>query len=161
MSIERFREENYFLSNMYPLTNWVVAECGILVPTSEHDYQVSRFVSIEHQLAVAEARDPDGDRHGIASKELAHKLLDEGAEQLPDWDLIKPGKMLAALLRKFDANKDIADKLVATGNQELVEGNNWEDRFWGVDPIGSRNGKNWLGKLLMVVREDVATKLDL
>ncbi len=46
--------------------------------------------------------------------------------------------------------------LVATGQEELVEGNDWEDRFWGVDPPGSNNGENNLGKILMRVRNELA-----
>jgi hypothetical protein len=42
------------------------------------------------------------------------------------------------------------DLLLATGDAELIEGNVWNDVFWGVC---NGIGKNWLGKLLMQVRE--------
>lgn len=39
---------------------------------------------------------------------------------------------------------------MATGNEMLVEGNNWHDKFWGV--CGGE-GENHLGKMLMHIRE--------
>jgi predicted NAD-dependent protein-ADP-ribosyltransferase YbiA (DUF1768 family) len=56
---------------------------------------------------------------------------------------------------KFTRNPDIASLLVATGDEELVEGNNWGDTFWGVCPPGSDNGQNWLGRILTDQREDL------
>ena len=35
---------------------------------------------------------------------------------------------------------------------ELVEGNTWGDRYWGVY---NGQGKNWLGRLLMQVRGEI------
>jgi len=48
----------------------------------------------------------------------------------------------------FDA--DLRAKLLATGNEELIEGNTWGDTFWGVC---DGKGLNKLGQLLMVVRQ--------
>lgn len=42
--------------------------------------------------------------------------------------------------------------LMATGNAELVEGNTWNDTFWG---ICNGTGENHLGKLLMKVRANL------
>lgn len=53
---------------------------------------------------------------------------------------------------KFSQNPDLADKLVATKDAELIEGNTWGDRIWGVcDGIG----ENRLGKILMRVRAEM------
>ena len=60
--------------------------------------------------------------------------------------------MLTGLRYKF-SNPDLKEKLLATGNEELVEGNWWGDQYWGIcDGIG----KNKLGKLLMKVRKELA-----
>lgn len=42
--------------------------------------------------------------------------------------------------------------LLETGEEELIEGNNWGDKFWGqVNGIG----ENHLGRLLMEIREEI------
>uniref|UniRef100_UPI00345E83CD NADAR domain-containing protein n=1 Tax=uncultured Duncaniella sp. TaxID=2768039 RepID=UPI00345E83CD len=49
-------------------------------------------------------------------------------------------------------NPALAEKLIATGDAELVEGNYWHDTVWGVcDGVG----ENHLGKILMRVREEL------
>jgi len=54
---------------------------------------------------------------------------------------------------KFEQNPDLAAKLIATGDEELVEGNTWGDTYWGV----CRGvGQNKLGKILMNVRQELA-----
>jgi predicted NAD-dependent protein-ADP-ribosyltransferase YbiA (DUF1768 family) len=61
------------------------------------------------------------------------------------------------LYSKFIANPDLRDKLLATGDRQLVEANWWEDSFWGVyvPKEGIPFGSNVLGKLLMEVRAEV------
>ena len=50
---------------------------------------------------------------------------------------------------KFTQHADLAEQLLATGDAELIEGNTWGDRTWGVcDGIG----ENRLGKTLMFIR---------
>ena len=54
---------------------------------------------------------------------------------------------------KFGQNPVLADKLLATGDTLLIEGNTWGDKFWGVDTrVGQ--GENHLGKILMKVRAE-------
>ncbi len=50
------------------------------------------------------------------------------------------------------SDNDLAQRLLATGDAELVEGNNWGDRFWG---ICRGEGRNELGKILMKVRDEL------
>ena len=47
---------------------------------------------------------------------------------------------------------ELKQKLLETGNTELVEGNTWGDTFWGVYNV---EGENILGRLLMKVREEL------
>ena len=56
---------------------------------------------------------------------------------------------------KFTQNPELAEKLLATGEQELVEGNNWNDTFWG---MCRGKGKNMLGNILMKIREELASE---
>jgi predicted NAD-dependent protein-ADP-ribosyltransferase YbiA (DUF1768 family) len=60
--------------------------------------------------------------------------------------------MTMVVRAKFTQNRILADKLIATGDTELIEGNNWRDYFWG---MCNGKGKNNLGKILMKVREEL------
>lgn len=53
---------------------------------------------------------------------------------------------------KFSQNKKLAEQLMATGEEDLVEGNDWGDRYWGV----CRGvGKNKLGQILKRIRSEL------
>jgi len=56
------------------------------------------------------------------------------------WELLK---------QKFN-DPVLKQKLLDTGDQELVEGNFWNDFTWGVC---NGVGKNWLGKMLVELRK--------
>lgn len=59
--------------------------------------------------------------------------------------------MKMILLSKF-RNPVLVTLLKETGSAILIEGNTWRDRFWGVY---NGQGENWLGRLLMEVRESL------
>jgi predicted NAD-dependent protein-ADP-ribosyltransferase YbiA (DUF1768 family) len=60
--------------------------------------------------------------------------------------------MYIAVSEKFKQNKDLSEKLIATGDMELVEHNWWKDKFWGKH-FGE--GENYLGRILMKVRKEL------
>ena len=61
-----------------------------------------------------------------------------------DWEEI--------VLAKFTQNPDLKEKLLATGDEHLEEGNTWGDTTWGtVNGIG----ENRLGRILMKVRKEL------
>ena len=79
------------------------------------------------------------------------------------WLLEREGHMRNGLRLKFTQNPELREKLIATGNKTLYEANKY-DGFWGIKfdikdaqkPGNKLNyGKNMLGKLLMVVREEL------
>lgn len=151
MTIEKFerRTPYFFLSNMYRLENPIQTDTGIYVPTSEHAYQSAKFVNprICREIASLE--------RGIDTKERAHELELAGEELVEGWDEIKLGFMNRFVRDKFQLNPAIAELLVNTGDEEIVEGNTWGDRYWGVCPPGSTNGQNNLGKIHMQVRAEL------
>lgn len=150
--IEQFRGEHRFLSNMYMLENWIKSPTGLAVPTVEHGYQAEKFADEKVQEAIAFAHD------GNHAKKLAHYLIEQGeAETHPDYDEKdrKLGVMRYWVRQKFTTSLGLGDKLAATGDVPIIEGNTWGDRFWGVDPPGSANGSNHLGRLLMEVRSEL------
>ncbi len=71
------------------------------------------------------------------------------------WDERKVEIMRDILKLKFALGTALAEKLIATGDRLLVEGNTWNDTFWGVC---KGEGENQLGKLLMEIREDLRRK---
>jgi len=46
----------------------------------------------------------------------------------------------------------LKEELLATEDWELIEGNTWNDSFWGVC---QRKGENHLGKILMKIRKEL------
>jgi ribA/ribD-fused uncharacterized protein len=134
---------------MYVLKVPIPTPVGIHVPTSEHAYQSAKFIDPDVQKLIAELPT------GVETKTTAHELEADGIAIRSDWEVAKVGIMRAIIQDKFGLNPDIAEKLVLTGDEELVEGNTWGDRFWGVDPIGSTNGQNQLGMILMLVRAEL------
>jgi ribA/ribD-fused uncharacterized protein len=156
--IEQFRGNNFYLSNMYFLENWVTTEQGFAVPTSEHAYQAAKFVDLDaHKqvaLATAELLDYRVYADGLAAREMAHSLIEQGAEIRSDWEVAQNGLMLAVNRQKFARNRPLVARLIDSGDEEIVEGNDWGDRKWGVDPVGSHNGENRLGKILMQIRSE-------
>lgn len=135
--ISSFRGEFKFLSNFWfvPI-NWE----GVVYPTTEHAYQASKTLDREERVRIAQLKSP-----GDAMRE---------GRKLPvraDWEQVKLGVMLALTRLKFSSG-NLRTKLLATGDAHLVEGNTWQDTFWGIcDGVGS----NHLGKILMQVRDEL------
>ena len=59
--------------------------------------------------------------------------------------------------QKFTQNEELGRLLLATGKSELIEGNSWNDTFWGVN-LKTGEGRNELGKALMKVRAELAAR---
>ena len=64
--------------------------------------------------------------------------------------------MLWGIREKFK-HTDLKELLLSTGDQELVEGNTWNDTYWG---ICRGEGQNNLGKILMKVRMELRQQND-
>lgn len=69
-----------------------------------------------------------------------------------DWEDVKEQVMYEVCFAKFTQNPDLGKKLVETGDAILVEGNDWNDRVWG---MVKGVGQNKLGKILMRIREEI------
>lgn len=69
----------------------------------------------------------------------------------PDWEYIRVDVMTELVRKKF-SQEPLRSQLIATGDAELIEGNWWNDTFWGVcNGVGENN----LGKILMKVRDEI------
>ena len=67
-----------------------------------------------------------------------------------DWEQVKLDIMRQLVADKFARSDELRRRLLATGDAELVEGNAWNDTFWGVC---RGRGQNHLGRILMEVRD--------
>jgi len=65
-----------------------------------------------------------------------------------DWDDIKAVIMAELLIQKF-AKPEFWQLLKETGNKYLIEGNDWNDTYWGEC---NGRGRNVLGRMLMAIR---------
>lgn len=66
--------------------------------------------------------------------------------------------VMQSILRvKFEQNPNLMQKLIDTGNRILINGNNKQEIFWGVD-LYSWEGENHLGKIIMDIREKEKAK---
>lgn len=129
------KEEYGWLSNFWRASETVN---GVTYPTNENFYQSQKATDPETAQWIAAAPRPY-----LAMK--AGRAL-RAYELKPNWDSIKLGIMRFGLEAKFTQNKDLAEKLVATGNAVLAE-DSPTDMYWG------RLGSNMLGKLLMSLRD--------
>lgn len=137
--IREFKNEYNFLSNFYPHPIYFN---GLLYKTSEHAYQAQKCVKREDMILFTHNITPG------KAKRLGRKL-----KIRDDWDMIKLDVMKQILIIKFSDEK-LKKLLKDTGDNELVEGNYWNDAYWGVD-IETGIGKNNLGKLLMDIRSKI------
>lgn len=133
--INSFTGKYAFLSNFW---NCNIHYEGIDYPSSEHAYQ------------AAKSLDP-AIRQSIARLSSAGKAKRAGMaiDLRPNWEQIKLAVMQDILEIKFQ-DSDLKQRLINTGNEESIEGNTWGDIFLGVC---RREGENWLGVLLMRLRE--------
>lgn len=139
--INSFTGKYRFLSNFYPC---LVQYNGITFPSVEHAYQAQKTTLVSEQLMIAKLKTP-----GQA------KRMGREVKCRPDWEVVKVPIMRDLEMFKY-GHQELLEMLLATDDEELVEGNWWHDQFWG-DCICPKHkdipGANNLGKLLMEVRE--------
>lgn len=138
MAINKFRGEYEFLSNMYPS---LVSINDERYPTVEHGFQAMKSLNKDDRLAMS-----------VCPSAKEAKRCGRHLNLRPDWEDVKVDIMYKLLKSKF-SDPVLAQKLIDTGDEELIEGNTWGDTFWGVC---KGVGENNLGKLLMKVRSEIS-----
>lgn len=134
-AITEFKGEYAFLSNFYhaPVTFW-----GHAFKNTESAFQAAKCPERMQEFC------------GLNPSEA--KRLGRSVKLRSDWEEVKEEVMYLVCKSKFTQNSDLRQRLIATGNAELIEGNTWGDRIWGVC---NGTGKNRLGKILMQIREEL------
>lgn len=134
-----FTGEYAFLSNFSPHG---ILYGAVWFPTVEHFFQAAKAPDLQARDWVITAPTPgEAKRRG--------RRLD-----LPgNWDQLKRGVMLQGVLSKFMQHPELRNRLIETDGASLEEVNTWGDRYWGT---AGGQGENWLGRILMQVREVLA-----
>lgn len=135
--INKFENEYAFLSNFY--------ECPV-----RYGYYV--FGSSEAAFQSAKTTNEKFIQQFTSLTPSESKKLGRKIPLRKDWEQIKDVVMYQIVTAKFHQNPDLREKLLATGDEELIEGNWWNDTYWGQC---NGIGQNKLGKILMEVRKEL------
>lgn len=146
--VAKFEGDYDFLSNFHQSE----AQAKILgdrmrFPTGEHAFQAAKALCVADEKAAREY-----------AFSLTRASITPGKAKLAGrtvkidtaaWDAMKDRVMREIVFSKFLLNSDLCARLLETGSAMLVEGNDWNDTYWG-----RCNGKglNRLGAILMEVR---------
>lgn len=133
--ITSFRGKYAFLSNFYEAP---VRYNGLSFRNNEAAFQAMKNPKEAYRFT------------GLKAKEA--KALGRKVQLRSDWEDAKVRIMYEICLAKFSQHPELKERLLATGNSFLEEGNDWGDIEWGVC---NGYGKNRLGKILMLVRMDL------
>lgn len=139
--IDTFDDEYFFLSNYFP--SYVLFEEGV-------------YNSAEAAFQAAKTTDRRLRYRFMGVKAGEAKRLGRMVELRPDWEDVKYDIMKQVVHNKF-CEPELQDALLSTGDEELVEGNTWHDNIWGdcrCKKCKNIPGQNWLGQILMEVREE-------
>jgi ribA/ribD-fused uncharacterized protein len=145
--IEMFRGEYRWLSNFTPVS---VLLDGILDGIT--------YPSVEHAYQAAKTLDPDQRKWFSTCSPVDAKHLGKRVKLRDDWLNVRIEIMRDLCTQKY-SQEPFKSQLIATGDQEIQEGNYWGDTFWGVD-LRKRIGLNHLGRIIMQIREHLRSKYD-
>jgi ribA/ribD-fused uncharacterized protein len=132
-----------FLSNfsIYPLMYE-----GKIWHSTEHAYQASKFDSKEVKDEIFDAKSPlEAFNIGRDPKNILRK----------NWFEIRVKVMENIIREKIKQYPDICEKLIETGDKEIIEASPI-DSFWGWGP--DKNGENNMGKIWMKLGEEYVNK---
>ena len=116
-SISDFHQEEYrFLSNFFEAT---VSYGGLTYRNNEAAFQAQKCLTEEEKLPFTKASPANSKRMGRQVK------------LRPDWGKVKVGIMEEIVRAKFTQHPELAAKLLAIKNRNLIEGNTWGDTCWG------------------------------
>jgi ribA/ribD-fused uncharacterized protein len=135
--ISGFFKEYRWLSNFHVCP---VKFDGIFYPSSENAYMAAKTVDSAERKVLESLKPSEARKYGQSVK-----LRD-------DWEIQKLKFMYIVNLDKYSRHEELAEKLLETGKKVLEENNWWGDKFYGVC---NGQGKNYLGKLLMEIRQNL------
>lgn len=132
----KFRNEYWFLSNMYPTKIEIE---GLTFDCAEAAFQSFKTLDMDERKQF-EGID------GFTAKKLGRRI-----KLRKDWNNNRLEIMKRVVKAKFQQHPYLKEKLLAL-NEYIVEDNTWNDKFWG---RCNGKGENNLGKILMEVRQEL------
>lgn len=134
-AITEFTGNYRWLSNFWPAPVTIEA---FTFPSTEHAYQAAKSLDPRDWNQILVLNPGQAKRYGQRIK------------LRPDWEQIKLDVMRELTAAKYDQHPDLKRMLLQTKGMELIEGNYWNDTFWGV----CRGiGQNHLGRIIMEYRD--------
>lgn len=137
-----YPREFYMLDNF---SAFKVFYLGHYWSTAEHAYQAAKFIHSAPDIvnSIRNAKSPHE----------AQKIGRENRELKPeDWDIFKVEIMYQICKSKLRIHPYVQQKLLETGDLEIVE-DSPKDDFWGTGP--NKDGQNELGKIWMWLRSEL------
>jgi len=152
---KRDREIFGFLSNYHEAP---VAIDGEIWQSTEYYYQAQKSLDVEYRDAIRQATSANhakglGTDPNRSRKARQRSWFRSREDRIrPDWPQWKLRFMIRAVHAKFTQNPDLQQKLLATGDAQIVE-DSTHDPFWGIGRDGG--GSNWMGRVLMQIRFEI------
>jgi ribA/ribD-fused uncharacterized protein len=152
--IAEFQGEYRPLSNFW-YKDVYLPDDQLVYSTNEHAYQAAKTDDLDIRRVIKDSKTPRD-----------AKALGRNIDIRSNWNIERCKVMLYINRIKYTYS-DMETLLLSTGTQKLVEGNEWHDNFWGICSCQSctqelitdtRFGKNWLGKILMLIRLEIQIK---
>lgn len=137
VKINRFVDRYDFLSNFYLVP---ITYDSLTYTSSEAAFQAQKTTDLRVRMQF----------QGLSPRQA--KAFGRKITLRPDWEEVKVDIMREVLRAKFSQNNSLAVQLLATYPAYLEEGNTWGDTFRGVC---NGVGENYLGRLLMEVRDEL------
>jgi ribA/ribD-fused uncharacterized protein len=153
-----------FLSNFY---NAIFELEGKHWPTVEHYYQAAKATTVEDRDRIAAAGHPAealklgraihrrADWEAVVGEPALHTIFTD--EQGIVVHTVKDHFMFTALTAKFTQRRELANALLRTGDELLVE-DSPTDRYWGWGK--KHDGQNKLGRMLQLIRRDLPERVN-
>ena len=156
-----------FLSNFYHVP---ISWQSQTFPSVEHAYQFAKFDLSVLSSISSELKATISDKFDVDTTNLANLfVLEENPKTIKrisdllknhnlvrdNWDKYRVEKMIELLIKKFSV-EEMRIKLIDTGAAYLVEGNDWDDTFWGACTENDKlRGRNILGIIIMNIRQKI------
>ena len=136
--IREFEWEYYFLNNFYITP---VQYENLIYPSAEAAFQAAKCIDENNRRIFQTMSPEEAKKHG------------RKVQLRPDREEIKLKIMTEILKSKF-RDETLKKRLIDTGSATLIEGNNVNDRYWGVD-LETGEWENHVGKILMNLRKEL------
>lgn len=140
--IDKFKGEYDFLSNRF---HWKFEWQGLVYGSAEAAFQASKCTDESERKVFASC---SSDKAALKGKDIVPP---------PDWEEARIEIMESIIRAKFEQNPILMRRLKDTGNCLLINGNNKQETYWGVD-LYSWQGENYLGKIIMNIRDKEALR---